>query len=682
MKRAAHTKESLGTQVQQAVKPASSRHALLVCVALVFATLGLYLQATNYPFGWMDDPTYVYLNPYVRHGLTLKGIEWAFTALRASNWHPLTWMSHMVDVQLYGLNPSGHHLTNLLLHIANSILLFLVLRRMTRSTWRSGFVAGLFALHPLHVESVAWIAERKDVLSTLFWMLTLWAYAAYAGRKTVARYLLVVLSLSLGLMAKPMLVSLPLVLLALDYWPLDRWRDAGRRPFLALLIEKLPLLAICGAASVMTLLAQRQGGAVRSFETYPLGVRFANALVAYVRYIEKMVWPSRLSFMYPHPIDTLPVWQVIASALVLIGFTYAASRLRRSHPYLSFGWAWFVITLIPVIGLVQVGQQAMADRYTYIPLIGLFVAIAWGIPDVLTKRLRLAPKYLAIPAVAVLVALWLCAYPQVQCWRSQQAMIERSMQSTNGDYTVRCWMADFLLKHGQAQQAEALLSSATVNKPGYAEACNALSCILNAMGRPREAEAKLREALRIRPRMAEAHNNLGTLLASRGDLKGALKEFLAAIRIESFYTQAEFNAGCVLYSMGDRDAALTHFRRAILSDPDFIDARCRASALLLQMGKTHEAMANLTAALYTEPESADALFLYGSALQQTGDLDGAIAHYSMAIKQRQDWGMAHATLAKALLEKGDYSAARQESVLAGKFHYPLPASFARELAGK
>lgn len=681
MKTPLHAPKSRSAPIPPSSSPASSRHALLICIVLIFGTLALYWQTTNHPFSSLDDPTYVLANSHVRHGLSLKSVEWALTAFYASNWHPLTWISHMADVQLYGMNPTGHHLTNLLLHIANSLLLFLVLRRMTKSTWRSGFVAALFAFHPLHVESVAWIAERKDVLSTFFLMLTLWAYSAYVARRSIARYFVVMLAFALGLMAKPMLVSLPLVLLALDYWPLERWKDSGKRPFVRLLIEKTPLLAMCLAACVVTLFAQRQGGAVRSFETYPMGVRIANALVAYVTYLAKMLWPCNLSTFYPHPGNTLPIWQVAAAGLCLALVTCAAVMMRRRQPYVMLGWTWFVATLVPVIGLVQVGGQAMADRYSYIPLIGLFIAVTWGICDI-SKRLRLDPKYLVAPAAAVLVILTACAWLQVRCWRSEKALLDRAMRSTNRDCIVRTWMADYLLSQGQIDQAKQVLSSATEGTPGYAQTCNAMGCVLIEEGKLSEAEAQYRKAIRVRPNMAEAHNNLGTLLAKQGKIDEALREFYAAIRVEPYYAEAQFNAAAALASQGKTNSALQHFEQAILSDPDNTEARCRASVLLLQLGRTNEAVSHLRSAVDLNPKLPEAQFLLGTALQREGNLDDAVVHFSKAVELRKNWGMAHASLAKALLEKGEYLPARREALLADKCGYALPVGFATDLPSK
>ncbi len=395
------------------------RREILICLFLVLATLTVYWQVGNYEFVNFDDDKYIIENFHVQKGLTRDSVIWAFTATHVSNWHPLTWLSHMLDFQLYGLNPSGHHLTNVFFHLVNTLLLFLVLKLMTGALWRSGLVAALFAVHPLHVESVVWVAERKDVLSTLFWMLTLWAYLGYTKRPGVKRYLVILLAFALGLMAKPMLVTLPFVLLLLDYWPLKRIElgqsaiglpaasqpstianKPGAQAF-RLLLEKTPMFVLAAVSSVVTFIVQKSGGAVGALETYPFKIRMANALLSYVIYLKKMIWPQNLAVFYPHPGQSLPMWQAAGAGLLLVVVSIAVIRAGRRYPYLPVGWLWYVGTLVPVIGLVQVGDQAMADRYTYVSLIGLFIVVAWGVPDVARSW-----RYGKCPRCSAKLALW------------------------------------------------------------------------------------------------------------------------------------------------------------------------------------------------------------------------------------------------------------------------------------
>lgn len=371
-------------------------YSFFISLALILSILVVYWNVTNNEFISYDDSTYVTDNPYVKKGLTAEGFIWAFTSTRASNWHPVTWLSHMLDSEIYGIDSKGHHFTNLLFHIASTLLLFLVLKRMTGRLWRSAFVSALFAFHPLHVESVAWVAERKDVLSAFFWMLTIWAYVRYTERPLLKRYFLVFLALLIGLMAKPMLVTLPFVLLLMDIWPLGRLdvRQKGLKSKIqsegctknyqsasayGLVVEKIPLLVLVVLSSLITFFVQQRGGAVGSFEKYTLITRIANALISYVRYIEKMIWPHDLAVFYPHPGNTFSLWQVTGAFVLLTGVSFFIIKAARRNKYIVAGWLWYVLTLVPVIGLVQVGAQSQADRYTYIPLIGLFIIIAWGV---------------------------------------------------------------------------------------------------------------------------------------------------------------------------------------------------------------------------------------------------------------------------------------------------------------
>jgi hypothetical protein len=369
-----------------------TRAKVAICIFLMVATFCIYSQVQHHEFINFDDDLYLTNNLNVQTGLTIESVKWAFTTSHPPYWHPVTWLSHMLDYQLYGLNPKGHYLTNLFLHITSVLILFTVLLRVTGKLWQSGFVAAMFAFHPLNVESVAWLAERKNILSTLFWLMTMWAYTHYAEKPTIKRYSLVFLFFTLGLMSKPMLVTLPFVLLLLDYWPLRRFkfrqersRDeisekniANKSEVFRLVLEKVPLFLLTIGLSIVTFYTQKMAGAVRSLDLFSLETRFTNAMFSYLEYLQKMIWPSGLSILYPHPGNALPAWQGIVCGMVLVGITIISIRLIRKTPYFAVGWFWYLGTLIPVIGIVQVGGQAMADRFTYIPLIGIFIVIAWG----------------------------------------------------------------------------------------------------------------------------------------------------------------------------------------------------------------------------------------------------------------------------------------------------------------
>jgi protein O-mannosyl-transferase len=406
-----------------------------ICIFLVIATLAIYWQVLGHDFSNLDDPKYVTKNFHVQAGLSLDNIKWAFTTVYFSYWIPMTWLSHIIDFQLFGLNPKGHHLTSLLIHIANALILFGVLLKMTGALWRSGLVAALFALHPLNVESVVWIAERKNVLSTFFWILTLGAYAHYVKKPTIKKYGLVALFLALGLMSKPMLVTLPFVLLLLDYWPLERWkpdRQTGAKQIenpisLSRLIwEKAPFFLMVVGSSITVFILQKMGGAVKSIEAFPLEDRIINALVSYLSYLQKMIWPSELSVFYAHAGNTLPVWKGLVSAALIIVFTAWVIRKIWRIPYLAVGWFWYLGTLVPVIGIVQIGEQAMADRYAYVPLIGIFIIVAWGVPDLLARwnHREKAPTLFA----GLVVALMVATSTQVAFWKNDIKLFKHALK--------------------------------------------------------------------------------------------------------------------------------------------------------------------------------------------------------------------------------------------------------------
>jgi len=638
----------------------------------------VYLRTTNYPFAGPDDAVYIPNNHHVNQGLTLQSIRWAFS-FYSGNWDPLVWISHMADCQVYGLNPSGHHLTNVLFHIVNSVLLFLLLMRMTRSTWRSAFVAALFALHPLHVESVAHVSERKDMLSTMFWLLTMWAYVWYADKPRAGRYVVVALLLMLGLMCKPMLVSIPIVLMMMDYWPLKRGQEGLRR----LIVEKIPLFAIAAASCAVTFAAQQVGGAIRTYDTYSMGVRVANAFVSYITYIEKMLWPRNLIFLYPHPGTTIPVWLTVICTSVFILLTYFSIKAARRAAYITVGWLWYVITLLPVIGLVQIGGHAIADRFTYVPLIGLFIAIAWCVPAILSRLAGPSKTWiLAIPAAVIIIALMVSTWFQVGYWRSTTALCVHAYDATGGNNTIRCWLADALLSDGKRDEALALLNSAQQDKPGMTRVYNALGWIYGNEGRLDQAISEYRNALKINPDLPEAHNGFGTILAKQGKIDEALAEFRRALKTEPYYPEAHYNIGLALAAKGDIDGAISEIKTCLRIFSEQAEPQCRLGMLLLQRGKTDEAISHLTEATEIDPGFAEAHYLLGITLQQQGRLDEAIGYLRNAARIKSNWGAAHNSLAMALYARGDYAEAKQEAQTAKQCGFPVDAEFVKELEGK
>ena len=565
------------------------RKHVLIVLFLVVATLSVYMRAGGNGFVNYDDNRYVTANPHVATGITPGNVGWAFTTTTASNWHPLTWLSHMTDCQLYGLNPRWHHLTSVALHALNAVLLFLLLARMTHAPWRSAFVAALFALHPLHVESVAWVAERKDVLSTLFFLLTLLVYARYVERPGPARYVPVFCLYALGLMAKPMLVTLPCVLLLLDYWPLGRYRTANpARPVLPgdgdsrgklvngssvgrLVLEKVPLFLLAAASGMITVYAQKSGEALASLEVVPYGLRISNAFVAYVAYIGKMFWPAGLSVIYPLP-PGVPLWQVAGAVLLLSGISILAILLRGSAPFLLVGWLWYLGTLVPVIGLVQVGIQAFADRYSYIPLIGLFMCIAWAVPEAASAGRR-QRALLAASAALVLVVFAAATWRQTGFWKDSRKLFTHALAVTSGNYMAHLNLGTALAEQGNLAEAMDHYDAALRINPNLAIAHFNLGNGLLAQGRRAEAVSQYRAALRINPSYASAHYNLGVVMAGEGMSAEAIEHFSEAVRIKPDFAKAHVAWGLALSREGRLAEAVSHYYEALRLKPDDAEAR-------------------------------------------------------------------------------------------------------------
>ena len=529
------------------------RNELFIAFGLVAVTLTVYAQVMSHQFIILDDNLYIRENPIVNQGLTLTGIAWAFTTFHATNWHPLTWLSHMLDSQIFGLNAGGHLLVNALIHASNTLLLFLFLRRVTGATWRSAIVAALFALHPLHVESVAWAAERKDTLSTFFGLLSLVAYARHVETPSWKRYALVAVALALGLMAKPMLVTWPFVLLLLDYWPLHRFqwqRATGTAGFVRALVplvrEKLPLFCLVAASMVITLIAQSHGGAVRTLVDVPVSLRLANAVVSYAKYLFLTVWPSDLAVYYPFSRTGVPVWQLACAIVLLAVITALALRQASERPYLLIGWLWFVGTLVPVIGLVHVGGAAMADRYHYIPSIGLFLAFVFGLSDLArTFRIhRVAMGALTVAALSILACL---TAVQIGRWRNSATLFQYTLSLTPDNRLIENNVGTLLGESGRYDEAAAHFAKALRIKPDFLEVISDadirgnLGLLLARQGKAAEAVEQLNEALRLNPNSAEAHNNLGLVLLRSGKAEESIPHFSTALRLKPEFAVARDN---------------------------------------------------------------------------------------------------------------------------------------------
>jgi cytochrome c-type biogenesis protein CcmH/NrfG len=594
----------------------------IVCLLLAVVTLALYNPVNRHPFVNYDDDRYVINNPHVRQGLTADTIAWSLTATEQANWHPLTWMSHAFDCSLFRLNPAGHHFTSILLHVVNVILLFLLLIGATNRFGPSLFVATLFALHPINVESVAWVAERKNVLCTTFFFLTLWAYGWYARKPGYWRYLTVAGLFVCGLASKPMVITQPFVLLLLDYWPLNRVAGSaeGSRssalPWTTLVLEKVPLFALSLASAVITMQAQQSGGAIRTTTEVSVGARIATAIWAYAMYLWKTVWPVRLAPLYPHPGDSLSAWQVLVAASVLIAISTMVWRLCARR-YLLVGWLWFLGTLVPVIGLVQVGEAAMADRYAYIPLIGIFVMIAFGVADwAESKRLGFWP---AIPAAVILVALTITTHHQIDYWQTNYDLWSHTLAVTQNNFVAE----------------------------------NNLGGALILQDREEEAHPHFEAAARINPNDPMSHSNLGIYFQKHGQMREAIAEYQTAVNLTSdpgLLAQTYANLGAAHRALGDDEHAHKDFDQSLRFNPNQHNAWFGLGLLAQKQGKPDEAISDLSRSVELQPTAQGYLAL-GRALTQAGHVPEALDAYQQALKISPDLAEAQQAAATVRQQK-------------------------------
>jgi len=639
----------------------------VICLFLIFLTAAAFEPVRHNDFVNYDDNIYVTENRNVTVGLTADSIIWAFTTSEISNWHPLTWLSHQLDCELFGLKPFWHHITSLLFHIANTLLLFCVLNRMTKALWPSAFVAAAFALHPLHVESVAWIAERKDVLSTFFWMLTMAAYIRYAEKPKAGRYLLVAVTLCLGLMAKPMLVTLPFVLLLLDYWPLRRFRWARRDQNLfesanfpyksatafSLIIEKIPLLIIVIISCAVTYLVQQSGGAIRLGETFPLKLRIANALISYISYIVKMFYPASLAVLYPHPGESLPLWQSVASLAILVVITVLIILAARRHGFLLVGWFWYLGTLVPVIGFVQVGVQAMADRYTYISSIGIFIMFAWAFARLFRKWSF--PKLPATVLPGVLIAAMLiCTRMQLRYWKDSFTLFRHALDVTENNYIMHSNFGGALFQKGRFDEAIDHFEQALKINPGFADARRDIGFVLLKQQKTDQAITAFEQALQIKKDWGEVYNYLGLAHAQNGQFETAVEKYNHALKLEPDYAEAMKNLGIALQRLGRTQQAVENWQKALRLEPYNPDANYNMGLFMVSMGDYEKAAAYFTTVIDEKPDWAEAKYNLGAAYYQMGKVEPAIENFSEALRLRPDYPNAHRNLALALAKTGKY----------------------------
>ena len=725
-------------------RPTRNQLFAVICLMLALVTLVVYWPITHHSFTNFDDDGYITGNSHVKSGLTWSGMVWAFENTETTNWHPLTWISHMVDCQLYGLNPGGHHLTNLLLHIANTLLLFLLLNELTGALWRSAFVAALFAWHPLHVESVAWAAERKDVLSAFFWMLTLIAYTRYAQKRSKVErqgsraditvqaldsrllgaakrsgdgstldYLLALFFFACGLMSKPMVVTLPFVLLLLDFWPLARCSSfprlrgaSARQEFqvsssekpstlnvqpstksaFGLIFEKLPFFALAAAGSVVTYLVQKTGGAV-SEDTLPF--RMANALWSYVRYIFKTFWPADLAVIYPFPSHWLAGLAIVSAALLVIGsglFIFLAGR----HPWLLVGWFWFLGTLVPVIGLVQIGSQSMADRYMYIPSIGLFILVVWGLNDLLGSWPQ-KQKIVTLAGTAALAGCLACTWVQIKYWQDSISLFRHAMEVTTDNYVACACLAQALDAIGQEDEALTLCTNAVRIEPNYPPGQFFLGMVLLKQGKSEEALSHLSAAARLapfdttmhynfgkvlldfdrpkeavacfiatldnNPNFTEAHNGLGKAYWKQGKLDQATNQLSQAVTLEPDNPQFRYDFGTVLLANSNVDEAIAQFFEALRLKSDFADAHGNLAVAFIRQGRAREAVLHFSEAVRLQPNDPERRFNLGLALLDNHQPVEAAFQFSEELRLKPDATKAHYRLAQALQQQNKLAGA-------------------------
>ena len=660
---------------------------MLVVLAIVAISIAAFWQVGSQGFTGFDLDDYLLKNQNVLGGITGKSVAWAFTHSYAANWHPLTWIAHMLDVQFFGLNPQGHHVVNLALHVFNAALLFLVLRGLTGAPWKSGYVALLFAVHPLHVESVAWVVARKDTLSTFFLMSALGGYLWFVRRPGSLRYVFVLLAFSLGLLAKPMIVTLPFLLLLLDFWPLGRLRPTraplappfgtgGRIPAAGILLEKTPLILLAVVSSTITYVTQSRWGAVRDADRYSFLSRLGNAAVAYAEYLRKALWPSDLAIYYPY-VTNMPAGRISAAVALLLLISLAVIAWRRRYPYAAVGWLWYLGTLVPVIGLVQVGSQSMADRYTYVPLIGIFLLISWGAADVIGGRKL--PRALVFAAAPLsIAACLLTTRVQVGYWDSDISLYEHAIRVTRDNWKAHFNLGHALQQAGRFDGAREQYAEAMRIRPDYARTHAGIGAppqesggqlsgaagtsafshyqsgrTLMAQGKIAAAIAEYTAALREQPRSSTAHNGLGDALLRLGNAEEALAHFQEAQLLDPSNPMILYNLGVVLSTLDRSDEAVASFSRSLQLKPDNGLAHNNLGGELLKLGRADQAAGHFQEAARLSPRDPRPLANLGAAQLELGQKSRAISSFRGAVAVDSSYAPAHRLLGFALADDGE-----------------------------
>ncbi|CAN5861999.1 tetratricopeptide repeat protein [soil metagenome] len=623
-------------------------------IVLTVLVIFIYGQTVGFGFINFDDNQYVYENPFVINGLNWIGIKWAFTQFHSANWHPITWISHQLDATLFGLNAGAHHATNVVFHLINSILAFVVFHKYTKCFWKSAVLAALFAAHPMHVESVAWISERKDLLSTMFWFLTMWSYFLFVEKgKDRNYYLLTVLLFVLGLMSKPMLVTLPFVLLLLDYWSLQRFESL--KELKSLIIEKIPFFALSAISSYITILAQRSGGAIQTLEFLPFQTRFLNAVVSYTNYIISIFYPVNLSVWYPYN-ENFSFWQVALSIFLLVSITVFCFWQISKRKYLIVGWLWFLGTLVPVIGLVQVGAQPMADRYTYIPFFGLFIMLVWGLSD-LFAFLNLNKKNILIFAGMVLAIFSLLSFRQTSLWKNDETLYAHSLSVTTGNYLVLQNYCHFLILKDRLDEAENFCRQSIEAKPTYAEAINTLGIIQFKRGQYTEAAESFRKTLEIKPGYREIYFNYSNALALSGNPSESEDQLKKAIVFVSPNENPRIwieSLNNLAYAYGQSEKfenAAENYARILQIAPERADIRANYALMLYKIKNFDKAQNQIEYSIRQNPDLPDSYNNYGLILLEKNEKAKAAEQFEKALKLKSDFQQAKENLKKARGDK-------------------------------
>jgi Tfp pilus assembly protein PilF len=669
------------TPTTAGTNPLSRQREINVVILLAAVVIVIYYKTFHFGFIDLDDNQYVFDNPFIRNGLNFATIKWAFTSYYAANWHPITWLTHALDISLAGMNAGWAHGVNVALHLVNSILVFVVLSKLTGRFWESVIVAGLFAAHPAHVESVAWVAERKDVLSTMFWFLTMWAYVRYVqqppkaspppvdekpkkGKKkelepagppawaapwSSSAYILVLVFFALGIMSKPMLVTLPFVLLLCDLWPLGRWRTIPQ--LRDLVLEKAPMFLMVIFSCLITVVAQKAGGAVQTLQDVPFSTRLLNAVISYAKYLGMLFCPTRLTVMYPYP-ASFPLWQIFLSVVVVGGISYLCWQQRKRRTYLLMGWLWFVGTLVPVIGLVQVGSQPLADRYTYIPFVGLFIMLVWGLAD-LCRTFGIDVKLSYALLALALVVLGVVSFHQVKFWQDDETAYRHALAVTTRNFMISYNLCHLLMTRDRLDEAEPLCRDAIDIAPQYVESYNTLGIIQLKHGQLAEAEANFKETLRRSPRYALVYSNLANAQILEGKPAEAEASLQQAVQLSAgtvspaIFSQVLGELIKAYAKQGNDEKVAENLQRLLRLQPGNEAARRQRSALLYKLKKTDEAQAEIEKVLQAHPNDAESLNLYGLILIDKGQKDDAIKQFQAALNTEPEFNEAKQNLARA-----------------------------------